>query len=305
MKRLIVLAVYVLALSGCAHYQTIGVSSTGIGSQYERPAGIAAGSSTRWYFFPFYAAWPQGDDSLKGAIDNALKGRHGDALANIYAERKTVAFPHIYFPLVLKTEVMVTGTLVKYNTKEFPKDNEEIYSNDVSVFWGNLSKLKSPEQEDLLRSISSDRRGPLVQYALNLEKEKKITEGSADAALFYLLMGRIHGAAFSISNANASGATAKDSASYCQTFNCLLGYSFDEQKLFVSAKKEQAGYVKDTAERADARKILIGVRKDALKRIRACYPEKNPGIVTSPEAQILVDELRLLQYLCSEGFLSE
>lgn len=301
MKRITILALPVLIFSGCAYYQPIGISSTSIGSQYERPSGIAEGVSRRWLFFPCYNACPIGEDSLKSAIDDALEGKVGDALANVYAERRTIAFPHIFIPLIVRSDIIVTGTLVKYNTKEFPQDNDAIYSSEPSVLWANLLKLNLAMQKDFIESLSADKRTPLTNYALEQEKAKKIPEASPEASLFYILLKRMRFDALAFTK-NASSEYA---ISDCQTYACILGYSFEEQKTFLTNEKRRTVYARDFNARADAKRTLEAIRKEALKKIRACYPEKELGIVTSPEAKIQIDDQMLLMYLCKEGYLQE
>jgi len=169
MKKIIIFPFITIIFSGCAYYQPIGISSTSVGSQYERPSGIAEGVSRRWLIFPCYNACPIGEDSLKSAIDNALEGQVGDTLANVYAERRIIAFPHIYLPLIVRSDVIVTGTLVKYNTKEFPPDNAEyLYSNSPAKIWeGLLSAYSGPNQTTIpiqtrpaVQSKSDHRSGP-------------------------------------------------------------------------------------------------------------------------------------------------
>ncbi|HAF96651.1 MAG: hypothetical protein A2X34_08570 [Elusimicrobia bacterium GWC2_51_8] len=299
MKKLLVF-LPILFLTGCAYYQPIGISSTSIGSQYERPSGMAEGVSRRWLFFPCYNACPVGEDSLKGAIADALDGQVGDTLANVYAERRIIAFPHIYFPLIVRSDIIVTGTLVKYNTKEFPPDNNALYSVDPAILWNNILKLDQNGQDEFIKSLSADRRAPLVNYALELEKLKKISEGSPEASLFYTLVSKSAGFAahFAIKGVVALDYPIED----CQTYDCIVNYSFEEQKKFLIRIKKEAEY-NATEERTNARNKLKFIKKEAFKKIRACFPEKESAIVIPPESQILFDELRLLEYLCKEGFL--
>lgn len=303
MKKIIILAFPIIFFSGCAYYQPIGISSTSIGSQYERPSGIAEGVARRWLFFPCYNACPVGEDSLKAAIADALENGVGDTLANVYAERRTIAFPHIYFPLIVRSDIIVTGTLVKYNTKEFPPDNNTLYANDPSVLWSNILKLNQTDQEQFVKSLSAERIAPLVNYALELERLKKIPEASTEAVLFYALTKRMHSAEVNAPQSKSVAAIG-DVIWDCQTYACLLSYSFEDQKKFLGIFRTRAGYVKNTQEKANASQILKTVKLSGLKKIRACYPEKESAIVIAPEAQILSDEMDLLKYLCKEGYLT-
>lgn len=186
-QRLILL-LPMLVFCGCAYYQPIGISSTSIGSQYERPSGMAEGVSRRWLFFPCYNACPIGEDSLKAAIDDALVGNVGDTLANVYAERRVVAFPHVMFPLIMRSDIIVTGTLVKYNTKEFPPDNDELVDfrklDKPEEILAKLQLFRFTDQKKLLPKLSSSGYESLVQLLEDRETRKEIKEGSKESDLF-------------------------------------------------------------------------------------------------------------------------
>jgi hypothetical protein len=183
-----------LFLTGCAYYQPIGVSSTSIGSQYERPSGIAEGHATKWYFFPCYAWCQVGEDSLKAAMADAMVGRVGDTLANVYVERKTIAFPHIFFPLIAKSEIIVTGTLVKYNTKEFPLDNDKLTDftliSKAEDVWPKLLAQADEIQQTCYNRLSNVAKGNLNVYLSNKEIKKEIKAGTRESELFAMVMGR-------------------------------------------------------------------------------------------------------------------
>lgn len=193
MKKLIIL-LPMLLLSGCAYYQPIGISSTSIGSQYERPSGMAEGVSRRWLFFPCYNACPIGEDSLKAAIDDALVGNVGDALANVYAERRVVAFPHVMFPLIMRSDIIVTGTLVKYNTKEFPPDNGELVDfrklEKAEEILSKLQLFRFTEQKKMLPKLSSTGYSNLIQLLEEREGRKEIQKGSKESDLFEHIFNR-------------------------------------------------------------------------------------------------------------------
>ena len=91
--RKIIAVLPILFLSGCAYYQPAAVSSASIGSQYERPVGMAEGKATRWYFFPCWGLCPVGEDSLKAALNDALTATPGDTLANVFVDRKITFYP--------------------------------------------------------------------------------------------------------------------------------------------------------------------------------------------------------------------
>jgi len=297
-KKLIIL-MPMLLLSGCAYYQPIGISSTSIGSQYERPSGMAEGVSRRWLFFPCYNACPIGEDSLKAAIDDALDGNVGDTLANVYAERRVVAFPHIIFPLIMRSDIIVTGTLVKYNTKEFPQDNVTVYSDNPEVMWANILSLNGESQTKFIQSISPDRRGKLIDYALSREREKKILEGGNEADLFYQIVGRM--LEYAVKMPTSKSAPNKAPASY----NGLLAHSFEDQKIWLGKLRDIASRFQNVSKGEEAAASLKRIEVEAKDKVRACYPEKSPSVILSPESKILVDEKALLDYMCKEGYLRD
>lgn len=297
MKKLIIL-LPMLLLSGCAYYQPIGISSTSIGSQYERPTGMAEGVSRRWLFFPCYNACPIGEDSLKAAIDDALEGEVGDSLANVFAERRVIAFPHILFPIIVRSDILVTGTLVKYNTKEFPQDNVGSYSENQEVLWANILVLAADSRTRFIQSLSRDRREKLINYALGQEKDKKIPVASDEADLFYQVVGRM--LSYAVKIQTSSTVATQASLSY----STLLTYSLDEQKALLTKLRDVAR-LQTSRTRGDAIEKLGQIEAEAKNKIRACYPEKSPSTIVPPESTMLIDEKMLLDYMCTEGYLRD
>jgi len=184
----------VLFLSGCAYYQPMGISSTSVGSQYERPVGIGEGIARRWYFFPCWSLCPVGEDSLKAAMEDALAGSPGDTLANVYVDRRTIYFPHPMLPLIVRNDIVVTGTLIKYNTKEFPPDNEQaidfrkIYKSEE--LWPKLLALDSDAQPRVISKLSNVALSNLKMFLEGKEEKKEIKDGTKEADLFRMVLKR-------------------------------------------------------------------------------------------------------------------
>jgi hypothetical protein len=279
-----------LVFSGCAYYQPMGMSSTSIGSQYERPSGMAEGRASSWHFFPCYALCRAGDDSLTAAVNNALDGKVGDTLANVYVERKTIAFPHIYFPLVVRTEVVVMGTLVKYNTKEFPPDKDFVYSGSPVEMWAQLLSFSKAERARYSKGMSDRNRSMLVEFALDKEKERLIETGSKDSEVFALLLLRepIMATPKSVLR-NESSINLSD----CNAYECIITLSPEKQ---AAALRLVNG--------TDNKSVRALLLNSAQKRIKACYPDKTPPVVTAPEVQLIYNEAVLLETLCKTGELS-
>ncbi|MCX5792649.1 MAG: hypothetical protein NTY45_10645 [Elusimicrobia bacterium] len=281
MKKLI--CIPILFLSGCAYYQPIGISSSSVGSQYERPSGIAEGVSRRWSFFPCYNACPIGDDSLKSAMNNALAGKAGDALVNVYAERKTVAFPHIYFPLIIRSDVVITGTVVKYTTKEFPPDNEEyLYSGNVSIIWRGLLFLKAEEQALRINVLNSEMRNKLIEYAE--AQVCAIKENSPEETLFASICGR---------KAKRCGFNTYNSvvpSEPCKMYYCMALLNPADQVVQIKELKQSVTASDVTA--------FSNIVKAAQKRVRAC---RNGQIFVEPETILSPGETELLSFLCKDG----
>jgi hypothetical protein len=105
--------VVIVLLAGCTHYHPSMVSSVSLGEKFERPVDVGTGHSSAVYWF---GLGPNGDDSLKAAMEDAMLGKKADAMVNILVDRKTYCWPACAFPLYMKTETMLTGTLVDYGT---------------------------------------------------------------------------------------------------------------------------------------------------------------------------------------------
>ena len=184
----------ILFFSGCAYYQPAAVSSASIGSQYERPVGMAEGKGVRWYFFPCWALCPVGEASLKAALNDAVAGTPGDTLANVFVDRKITFFPAPFLPLIIKNEIIVTGTLVKYNTKEFPPDNDQLMNfrrvYKAEDLWPRLLELDEEEQQKIIPHLSDTARFNLKVFLENKENKKEIKEDSKESELFKLLLDR-------------------------------------------------------------------------------------------------------------------
>lgn len=192
--RKLILFLPMTLLYGCSYYQPLGVSSSSVGSQYERPIGIAEGTARRWEFFPCWALCPVGEDSLKAALDDALSGSPGDTLANVYVDRKTIFFPHPLLPLIVRSNLVVTGTLVKYNTKEFPPDNDQLVDirklYKAEELWPKLLALPTDEQERVIAKISDVAKSNLQMLLEKKESAKEIKAGTREADLFELILKR-------------------------------------------------------------------------------------------------------------------
>ncbi|HOW90390.1 MAG TPA: hypothetical protein PL037_08905 [Elusimicrobiales bacterium] len=273
-------------LGGCAYYQSTGASSAPAGSQYERPVGIAEGKASGWNFFPCYSLCQSGDASLEAAVRNALDGQVGDALTNVYVERKTVAFPHIYLPLVTRTEVRVMGTLVKYNTKEFPPDRDHVYSGIPGEMWSQLVSFEKPERARYSKGLSDRNRSVLVDFALYKENEGLIEAGSRDSDVFAMLLLRDPR---TVTPRSVLKAEASIDLRKCNSYECIITLSPEKQA-------EALKLVGDSD-----RSVRAELLDSARKRIKACYPHKVPPVVTSPEVQLIYNESILLETLCKAG----
>ncbi|OIO03609.1 MAG: hypothetical protein COX65_06535 [Elusimicrobia bacterium CG_4_10_14_0_2_um_filter_56_8] len=288
MKKIIIFPFITIIFSGCAYYQPIGISSTSVGSQYERPSGIAEGVSRRWLIFPCYNACPIGEDSLKSAIDNALEGQVGDTLANVYAERRIIAFPHIYLPLIVRSDVIVTGTLVKYNTKEFPPDNAEyLYSNSPAKIWEGLLSLEREDQLRRIKTLSEDSRTKLADYANYMEFS--IKDGSREEILFLTILNRKPK-----KPTKAPVSPSSWDEIECNMYYCMTLLSAETQARKITQLQKSAEY-------SDQAK-LRNIAKAAKKRIRTC---SNGTIFVAPEIKLESGERSFLEYLCKIGELNK
>lgn len=298
MKNSMCLAVIVgFFLSGCAYYQPIGVSSTSVGSQYERPSGIAEGVARRWYFFPCYAACPIGEDSLKTAIDDALDGNVGDTLANVYAERRTIAFPHIYLPLIVRSDIIVTGTLVKYNTKEFPPDNAEyMYSGNPKEIWAGLRPLDSEEQKNRIKLLSEKFRGQLREYAYI--NEHSVAGNPEDARLFESLMNRVP-RKYTVPAETGDSSAVKTVAGgdTCSYYQCMIWLPPEQQASRVAVLNKSMAYSDQMA--------FTNLINAAKSKIRVCRPDKEEPLIIDPEVQLSDSERKFLDYLCRRGYIKK
>jgi len=283
MKKIILL-LPILILSGCAYYQPTAVSTNSIGGKYERPTGIAQGVASRFYFFPCYAACPSGEDSLKAAIDDALIGRNADTLANVFVDRKTIYFPHMAFPLFIRHDVIVTGTLVKYNTEEFVPDDDKfpdiVNSKNFEMILDTLLNFNRKQRKSLLRNLPDDAKNFVYTYLIEQENKKLLAENEKD--LFSAVVGR---PAY-LDSYNKITYTDKNN---CHSYNCLLDYKNKERKKkFMHLTKKEKADVINTAK----------------KRIRACFPEKTPSVVVDIEKDVYDNEKEFLEFLCKKGHLS-
>lgn len=271
----------VLLLSGCAYYQPIGISSTSIGSQYERPTGMAEGVSRRWLFFPCYNACPIGEDSLKAAIDDALEGNMGDTLANVFAERRIIVFPHIYFPLLVRSDIVVTGTLVKYNTKEFPPDNEPyLYSSSAVEVWNGLLNLSQEEQRKRIPTLPQETILKLRGYADQLSLS--IKQGSKEEGLYEVITGA--------KPYRPIAKSTSESAASCNSYYCMLSLDMDNQRAKISALQKS---------QEDGDRIILGnILKAANNRIRSCV---NGNVYVDLETRLNPGEKEFLTHLCTIG----
>ncbi len=268
----------------------MGVSSTSVGSQYERPIGMSEGRASSWHFFPCYALCRVGDDSLTAAVNNALGGEVGDALANVYVERKTIAFPHVYFPLVVRTEVVVMGTLVKYNTKEFPPDKDYVYSGNPGEMWTQLLSFSKAERARYSKGLSDRNRRMLVEFALYKEKDRLIETGSKDSEVFNMLLLR---EPVTVTPKSVLRNESSINLSDCNAYECIITLSPEKQAAALR--------LVNTTDNKSIRALLLS---SAQKRIKACYPDKTPPIVTAPEVQLIYNEAVLLETLCKTGELN-
>lgn len=297
MKNLICSGFVAVFLSGCTYYQPIGVSSTSVGSQYERPSGIAEGVARRWYFFPCYSACPIGEDSLKAAIDDALDGNVGDTLANVYAERRTIAFPHIYLPLIVRSDIIVTGTLVKYNTKEFPPDNAEyMYSKSSNEVWSGLKLLDRENQKKQIRLLSDKSRAQLVEHAYI--NESRFANNSDDALFFESLMGHKPRKHSDVTENNGlSDSKAVFGGESCSDYQCMIWLAPEQQASRIAVLNKSMAYSDQIA--------FSNLIAAANKKVRACRPDKEEPVLIDPEVQLIDAERKLLSYLCRRGYMKK
>jgi hypothetical protein len=168
----------------------------------------------------------------------------------------------------MRSDIIVTGTLVKYNTKEFPQDNVALYSDNPEVMWANILSLNGEPQTKFIQSISPDRRGKLIDYALSREREKKILEGSKEADLFYQIVGRM--LEYAVKMPTSKNNPNKAPASY----NGLLAYSFEDQKIWLGKLLDIASRFQNVSKGEEAAASLKRIEAEAKDKVRACYPEK-------------------------------
>jgi len=111
------------------------VSSTSVGSDYERPVKTVTGMSSAYYLF---GLGPEGDDSLNAAIADAMSYAKSDSIANVFVDRRIIGFPTLYFPIVMRIDTIVFGTLVKYTDKQGNDiEQTEIQNFDSQIIRGN------------------------------------------------------------------------------------------------------------------------------------------------------------------------
>jgi hypothetical protein len=276
--------------SGCAYNQPMGLSSASIGSQYERPSGMAEGRAKRWQFFPCYSLCPVGDDSLIAAVNNALDGKVGDTLANVYVERKTIAFPHKFFPLLERTEVVVMGTLVKYNTKEFTPDKDFVYSGNAGDMWAQMLSFNKGERMRYLKGLPDWNRSMLIEFALDKEAARRIETGSRDREVFALLLLREPKTYTPKAELRSE---ASVNLSECNSYDCIITLSPGKQA-------EALRLITQT----DNKLIHLMLINSAKRRIKACYSNRTPSVVTTPEVQLIYNEADFLENLCKSGELN-
>ena len=274
---------------GCAHYQPLGMSSASVGSRYERPIGMAEGKAIRWNFFPCYSLCAVGDDSLISAVNDALEGRTGDALSNVYSERITTAFPHVLLPLITRTEVRVMGTMVKYNTKEFPPDRDYVYSGIPGEMWSQLLSFSGAERDMYSKGLSDRNRRMLVDFALKQEEEGLIEAGSKDSEVFALFLLR---EPRTVTPKSVLRSEAAIDLEECDTYECVITLSPEKQAEALKLMNASDG---------SARARFIN---SARRRIKACYPGKARAVVIPPEVRLIYNEGILLETLCNSGELN-
>ena|GEM_PF-6567264 len=282
MKKLIFSVLILPALlSGCSFYHPIAVSSTGIGGQYERPSGMASGKAARWYFFPCYALCSSGDDSMQAAVADAMSGKTGETLANVFAERKTT----VYIPFLLaKSEISVTGTMVKYSGKEFAPDREYAYSASPGEMWAQLLSLGKSERAQYVRRMPDRSRSRLIDFALDRETARTIEEGSRDGEVFELLLLRSPKMVQPKSSLKTESVVNLND---CNSYDCVITLSPEKQAEALRLLSESGN--------KPARALLVS---SAQRRIKACFPDKTPSVVTAPEVQLIYNEEALLENLC-------
>lgn len=182
-----------VAISGCATYMPFTISTNSVGSPYEHPVGVAQGQSSAYYIL---GLGPIGDDSLGGAVDDALSYRRASFMTNVFADRRLVCFPwHCHFssligipPLVTRIDTLVYGTLVSYSGKEYrggggvepEKDVMEMTAKEVleTIVWMDFnqrSKLwsKVPVKTRLLLRTELTLAISEAQWKLTEETKKK------------------------------------------------------------------------------------------------------------------------------------
>ncbi len=235
MKK-IILILPILILSGCAYYQPTAVSTNSIGGKYERPTGIAEGVARKDYFFPCYELCSTGEDSLKAAIANALKGKNADTLANVFVDRKITAFPNIYFPLWMRSEIIVTGTLVKYDAEGFtPNDKfvDILNLKNVDILWNKLLNLDEETRIQVFQYfLSNEMKNKLHQYLVIRENKKEITTDKENS-LFKLVIGSRQAMLY-----RRPYPYSKRVAEICYSYDCLITLENKKWKKVLKALEE-------------------------------------------------------------------
>ena len=117
----------ILLTASCVHYQPVAVSSTSLGGEREEPVATVTGTSAATYVFGI----PSGDDSLAAAIRDARQQAPSDSMVNVFVDRRMTCFPLCGFPLVVKVETMVYGTLVRYIYAE-PTESADVETEPAS-----------------------------------------------------------------------------------------------------------------------------------------------------------------------------
>ena len=111
MKRLLVLLLFITALSGCSYVTPGGISDANIpitDYSYVQVLGPTQASKSVTYLF-----WliPIGKADIRAAMDEAMRQSNADALVDITWEKKNTFY---FFLPITKVTVTVKGTAVQF-----------------------------------------------------------------------------------------------------------------------------------------------------------------------------------------------
>jgi hypothetical protein len=83
------------------------------------PVGVVSGKSTAFYLFGLHVG---GQDTLSSALEDALETVPrlvADTMVNVFVDRRVIYIPSNYFPIFTRIDTVLSGTLIKYQDKNF------------------------------------------------------------------------------------------------------------------------------------------------------------------------------------------